>query len=284
MAKVVGVVNFSTLCKKNSGSFISSRENDWEEHVSRILKPERLMLRLKLFTELSLPLFDVQELKPKKEWFRLVVIISDLLPAEYKLQLKKAEAIRPWLTIEERSENDWLDAKGAIKRALSDMVRDEEADVVPFASFRLDDDDFISTNFLKEVTEHVTKSNVNSFLTFSNGYKCVWEKEKITNIVPVHMPLIAIGLTHIGLYNKELDCFSTKPETVFAGINHYELDKEHNVIDIETSAGFVWSQHSHQDTAGRFKSSEIKNEWNELGPQIIDYLLTFPPLITRLKL
>lgn len=277
--RVIGIVNFSTLCKKNSGSFISSREKDWSEHQEQILSDERLALRTKLFTEISLPLFDLQSRTPRNGNFQLVVLISSLLPSKYKTILMAAASIRPWLQIEERGIDDWLDAPGAIKRALKRMNMEDFQDNCIFSSFRIDDDDFVSTQYLENLEKYITTEHKGKFITFSLGYKCVWNRGKITNLAPIHKPLIAIGLAHIGCYNASSDQFTTEPQTVFAGMNHFDLKKSHGVIEDSGKYMFMWSQHPHQDTIGRFKSVELEDCWSEIPADIIGSVLEFPSII-----
>ena len=281
--KIVGVVNFSTLCKKNSGSFISSREKSWDEHVEIILNELRLESRLKFFTEVSLPIFDLQSESPDESWFSLVVLISDMLPQKFKNKLEKSASIRPWLRIEERGEDDWLDAPGAVRRSLNNMISESDLENTLFSSFRIDDD-FISTEYLRELLQCIEVKNQGKFVTFSNGYKCAWDGDSLVNLVEIKKPLIAIGLAHVGSFDKDNNAFSTTPETVFAGMNHYELDAEHAVLEKHEPPMFIWSQHKNQDTAGRFKSVEIAESWGEVSPDIISKLQNFPSLLTKLNI
>lgn len=284
MKKVVGVVNFSTLCKKNAGSFISSREQEWELHVQKTLDDERLKLRTKLFCEISIPQLDLQVYESSLVSFELVVLISEILPDVYKNELYDLSKIRPWLVIEERKENDWLDARGAIRRSVARLTEKDSGEKHLFASFRLDDDDFLSINYLHKLSGYISEGNLNKFVTFPIGKKCVWKNNKIVNLAEFDSPLIAIGLAHIGLYNKSKDELCTKPESVFAGINHYEINKDYEVIEDRSESMYFWSQHSFQDTAGRFKHSEINEFWDDSDYSLLKKFKNFPILIPKIDL
>ncbi|ADN74659.1 hypothetical protein Fbal_0445 [Ferrimonas balearica DSM 9799] len=269
MKPIIGLINFSTLCKKNSGSFISSRESDWETHKQSVLSRSRLEERLFYFEQVSLKQFDSQVDVNYFEEFRLVILISTLLHDDLKKKVYELQVGRPWMIIEERGEEDWLDATGAISRALISLIRGRATkyineDKVCFASFRLDDDDFLSTNFLKSLSSYINDDNAGKFVTFSHGFKCCWISKRIVNLVRIHKPLIAIGLSHIGQFCTKTMDFSTDPKTVFSGVNHYKIGESSSVIEDITPGMFIWSQHSNQDTHNRFKSVEIEDYWREI--------------------
>lgn len=280
----IGIINFSTLIKKTAGSFISSRELEWEDHVNRILDIDRLKNRSNFLTEITLPNFDLQVKEMNLKKFRLCILISNLLPINFKELLYKKSKDYPWITIEERDTNDYLDANGSIRRALLEIIgknKDlQNKETVKFTSFRLDDDDFLSSTYLKTLNNIVSKNTPGKFITFSNGVKGLWNDQcsKIENIVQTERPLIAIGLAHIGEFNTKEDIYKTEPNTVFAGISHYDLSKNFQIIEDKTAEMFFWSQHKHQDTAGRFKSTEIQKKWDRIPVQDEKLLANFPLL------
>ncbi|MCX7131392.1 glycosyltransferase [Aeromonas sp.] len=275
---IVGLINFSTLIKRTSGSFISSRENDWNEHVARILDQTRLNIRTNFLLENTIPSLSKQINTLGYNKFRLCILISNILPHEYKERIYSAAQSNTWIIIEERDVDGYLDAQGAISRSLQKSLSDEpnkdNLDNVTFSSFRLDDDDFLPNDYLSHLSKYITSSNQGKFVTFENGYQGLWNSacNKIENIITSHRPLIAIGLAHIGGYNYSANGFTTEPATVFAGLSHYDISNKYSVIHDTTEGMFFWSQHENQDTAGKFKSTQIKEKWNNI-PDFVHAML-----------
>lgn len=278
-APIVGVMKFSTISSKDKGSFISSREKTWEEHVKSILDPNRLQFRLKFLTEVTLPQLANQSLKPDAEWFSFIVITSSLLPDNIRSALHSSARKYPWLRVVERGEDDWIGVAKWTKESLSQM--DYHGTKVPFLSFRLDDDDTLSEQYLESAQAHICPANIDKILSFSRGAKILWDTNSfaVRNYQEEYRPFIAIGLGAIAAFNFEAKDFASNIQTVFVGGNHYQIKESYSVIEDETPRMFIWSHHSSQDTHGRFSSVEFRGEWVEVPSDIEEKLLHFPPLL-----
>jgi hypothetical protein len=271
-------MKFSAITRKDTDSFISSRERSWEEHVAAMLDPERLKFRLRFLTEVTLPQFAGQNLKPRREWFRLIVVTTTLLPDDIRSALNAAAGQYPWLTIVERGVDDWLGMSALTREALSDM--DYGGTRVPFMTFRLDDDDTLSLQYLERAQGYIGLSNIDRVLSFTQGAKILWHSRDflIRNYQEERRPFIAIGLAAIGAFDFEARKFASELETVFVRLNHYKIKDELPTIEDETPRMFIWSHHVFQDTFGRFKSVEFPGEWTEAPADITGKLEQFPSL------
>ncbi|UBQ40023.1 glycosyltransferase [Comamonas thiooxydans] len=278
----VGLMRFSTISSRDKGAFISSREKSWDEHIASILDPRRLEFRINFLSKITLPQIDNQTLRADPSWFSFIVIISELLPENFKKILYSEKEKYPWLKVVERGVDDWVGAELLIKESLLSM---DYTDEVPFLSFRLDDDDSISVKFLEKSQFYINGDNVDKFLTFSRGAKILWAKNdfSIKNYQKEHRPFIAIGLGAISNFNYQTGDFSSKIRTVFIGLNHYEIKENNSFIDDESEDMFIWSHHASQDTFGRFKSVEFKGEWVEPPDSIFSDLSDFPYLKNYVK-
>lgn len=262
---IIGIINFSVLIKRNAGSWISSRESEWTDHVDRILNPERLEFRIQLLTEGLLPQFDKQTLTPSAEWFRLAIVTSSLLPQKYKQALQLAASTRPWLEVIERTPDEWI----AVDKIIEDFTRGQmnraELASFPFLSFRLDDDDFLSINYLEKCQQYTTRDNIGKFLTFPNGIKVLWamKERRIDNISEVTKPFIAIGTAAVCEAERQTGKVISNPKSVFVGGNHYDIPKRFPTITDVSPNMFLWSHHATQDTHGRFKADAFKESWSQ---------------------
>jgi len=257
---VIGFVRFSIILEKDKGAWFSSRELDWDEHIKQILDSSRLKSRLKLF-RYSLTQLNLQTHKPDPGWFRLIVFISTMLNGEFKKELYEMQKEFTWLTFIERSPQEGMGADLSALSLLKEIKFDNKK--IPVLTFRLDDDDFLSINYLQKIIEYCSEEYIDKVVTFPHGYKCLWNPslEKILQLQEVRRPFIAIGLSAISCFNAEKGIFESRISTVFTGINHKQIPDHFNTIIDDSECMYVWSHHSDQDTFGRFKS-EIMTEAN----------------------
>lgn len=270
------------ISKREVGSYISSRERPWDEHVASILNHDRLAFRSNLLINGIFHQLSKQTLKADESWFRLIVATSSLLPVEFKERLYSEARKYPWLRVIEKDPEEWVGAEKLINSALIEMTGDLiQSEQLPFLSFRLDDDDFIPVDYLERCKLHIVANNINKFLTFKNGAKVLWSKEsgKICNFEKLERPFIAIGLGAVCSYDPSKKVISSKVKSVFAGISHYEIESSHEVIIDDSDGMFIWSHHSSQDTHGRFKSVEFKGPWERVPFNISDDFKKYPALI-----
>lgn len=260
---IIGIINFSVLIKRNTGSWISSRESEWTEHVNRMLNPERLEFRIQLLTEGILRQFDKQTLPPSAEWFRLAIVTSSLLPEKYRQKLDLAASIRPWLKIEERTPDDWIAVDKIIEDFTKIHTQRNQSPSTPFLSFRLDDDDLLSISYLEKCQHYITKENIGKLLTFQSGIKALWDVDdrRIENLAEVTKPFIAIGTAAICEAERSTGKVISTPKSVFVGGNHYDIPKRFPTIIDNSPNMYLWSHHKTQDTHGRFKSDAFNGPW-----------------------
>lgn len=278
---MVGVIFFSILTKKSTGSWISSRENDWDDHVNNILEPNRLKFRLKLLSEVIIPQFADQTLKPDESWFRLVIITSNMLPQEVKAGLYLAVAEYPWIQVQERGPDDWLAAEKAVGDSVKAMPCRYDTATFPFFSFRVDDDDFLPVNYLENTQKYVRHENVNKLVTYERGEKILWDMKtaSICNIERNVKAFLALGLGAVceaSTSNKEV---LSEVKSVYVGKNHFELSDDYGHIIDHTDSMYIWSHHASQDTFGRFKSTSFKGCWDCAPNDIESRLQNYPHVL-----
>lgn len=278
---MVGVIFFSILTRKSTGSWISSRENEWEDHVKNILEPNRLKFRLKLLSEVIIPQFADQTLKPEASWFRLVIITSNMLPDETKTGLYAAVADYPWITVQERGPDDWLAAEKAVGDSIKLMPCRYDTPTFPFFSFRVDDDDFLPVNYLEHTQKHVRHENVNKLVTYDRGEKILWDMDtaSICNIEHNVKAFLALGLGAVCEANTSNKEVVSEIKSVYVGKNHFELGGDYSHIIDNTDSMYIWSHHASQDTFGRFKSTSFKGRWDCAPKDIDSRLEKYPHLL-----
>ena len=275
----VGLMKFSVISSRDKGSFISSREKSWEDHVSSMLDPERLRFRLRFLTEVTLPQLDKQTLGSSRNWFSLTIIISELLPQPVKAELYDAALGYPWLRIVERGVDDYAAANTLVRDALCGMERGPGEQ--PYLSFRLDDDDTLPLNYLENVQNYIRMENVGKFITFTRGAKILWDSKSfiIRNYEVENRSFMAIGLGIVGLFDFTSRRYVSKTTTVFVGMNQFQIKNAYPFIEDDAPNMFIWSHHGFQDTYGRFTSGQFKDEWVAAPADMSEKLAMYPALL-----
>lgn len=251
MKQLIGVINFNTLCKKNSASFMCSRTYEWEKHKKRILDKSNIDFRLHVLINHSLP--NLLNNIPEDVCLKIIILYSNLLEDNTKYILNNYASKFNEIFLESRSEEDYLNAIGSIKKCLIDNNKTNNNKTVLFASFRLDDDDILSTKYIENISKYITKDNINKFISFSNGIECLWKDKSIDKLCFYNKEFIAIGLSHIGLFDNRSFEFLTEPQTIYCGLSHFDIPKKYNHIIDDTPNMFIYSRHNLQDTSIKYK-------------------------------
>lgn len=249
MKNIIGIINFNTLCKNNSSSFLSSKTISWEDHKKNILDINNINFRLNILLDYSLP--NLINNIPENINFKIVILYSTLLDIDTINKINQYAIKYNNIILESRAENDYLDVNGSIKRALKTIAQQQSE--ILFCSFRLDDDDILSSQYLYNLYQYITAENLNKFISFSVGLETLWENNKIKNICEYNKEFIAIGLAHIGLYDSKNNKFLTNPETIYAGVNHFDIPQKFEYIIDESPYSFIYSRHKYQDTNIKYK-------------------------------
>lgn len=261
MKNIVGIINFNTLCKKNSSSFLSSRNISWEDHKSKILNTENIDFRLNILTKYSIP--NLCNNIPDDINFRIIILYSTLLPNSTIAILKEYASNYNSIILQSRAEDDYLDINGSIKNVLHNINTNNNHHL--FCSFRLDDDDILSSQYLHNLNQYIKIENLNKFISFPSGLEILWNDGKWEKICNYRKNFIAIGLAHIGLFNIEENKFLTNPETIYAGINHFDIPEKFEYIIDESPYSFIYSRHKYQDTSIKYKFSNTNVIQNDNG-------------------
>lgn len=263
MKNIIGIINFNTLCKKNSSSFISSRDYSWHDHKLKVLCPENIKFRINILTKYSLP--NLLKNIPNEINFKLIILYSTLLEQQYKNILIDYALRYNSIILESRQEDDYLDINGSIKRCIKQFDKNHQNEETLFASFRLDDDDILSSEYINNISKHIIHSNVNKFITFSSNLECLWDDNQIINLYQLNRPFMSPGLCHIGLFDNKMENFLTNPQTVYAGISHFDIPKKFEYIIDESPYSFIYSRHKYQDTSIKYKFSNTNVIQNDNG-------------------
>lgn len=278
---VICALRFSIVLERDKDSWISSRDNLWEEHISKMMDLKRLRFRLFLLENIVIPQLLLQTVPVDKSWFRLLIFTSTLLPDIIIDQLNALALNHNWISIVKRAPSEWMSVDIATAIALDSIFQGNPKDKIPFCSMRLDDDDFLSIDFMEKIQSYISMENVNKFVTFPFGDKILWDEHThaICNVEPVERPYIAIGLSAICEFDSLNNTIVSAVKTVFAGINHKKIGDKYNCIIDDSKGMYLWSHHFSQDTFNKFEDEFFLTiEPQEFKSRVVDLLNKFPSI------
>ena len=182
--------------------------------------------RLKLFHRYTLPSVQAQTFKDFDWWLLLDPTFPGILEHEPFLQ-KHAKIC--WLGA------DWKEAQVEVGEVLSEQYKNEWV-----CSTRLDSDDVISTNFMRNL--HDTAEETESWISFPNGY--MMKNNSVVNRTYLVNPFVS--------YVEYADPF----KSVFS-ICHTKVDKQEAPLLINSERS--WIQVDHNDNIKNLVSKKIGN-------------------------
>ncbi|WP_374273973.1 glycosyltransferase [Brevundimonas sp.] len=235
MVAIVGVVRFSVLSTARN-PFALAKDRSFEDFARRVLDPRRLDQRLRLFQHVTLPSLDAQT-DPD---FAVLVLAPERLEAPWRQRLGGLAERRPWLQISYHHEADFRTTDADL--LVLDLLTTESA----FATFRLDDDDAVSIDYIARVRRYVTTPFNGHSVSLCKGWQLdVGDGADLYGLKPVVRPNIAVGLAHISRKDR-------KPRTLF-GVSDYHLRHHERVPTITDGKAdaFVALTHETNDTGAK---------------------------------
>lgn len=253
MTAIVGVVRFSVLSTLKN-PFQLAKGRSFEDFAARVLDPVRLETRFRLFEHVALPSLDAQT-DPD---FALLVVAPARLEAPWRARLEAMTADRLWLHVTYRDEADFrmfhTDAQ------VLGMMTTPDA----FATFRLDDDDAVSADFIARLRRYVVPAFNGLSVSLCKGWQLDVADTRRLGLKPVVMPNIALGLAHVSRLTK-------KPRTLFSISDHHLRHHERvpTITDARQDA-FVVLTHGANDTGAQRTVKARDLTATEAQQQLVD--------------
>lgn len=262
------IVRFSVLSE--DGSAWKLGRGDFENYKKSLFDSERLAHREKIFREITLPSLLNQKLAPTKENITLLVITANALPSSNLKSLERLLSPYPWAKIVQFPSNKPFAyfLKLTLRREL-----EEFNDTVCYGTTRLDDDDALSHSFLEEVYKYLDPNFLDYCISFGRGYAGVFN-HKIGGFESFHdyyYPKIAIGLSHINIYDPKTNTFGSEKLSIFHKGNHLKVDLNSPTIIDSTKPIFLRTIHSFSDTINDQQLKMVR-EKPSVEPEIVKKL------------
>ncbi len=155
---IVGIMRFSLVTERNRSNFKATAGLPLSENLSLILHPDRLEKRISLLEAMALRSFDHQT-DPE---FKLIILTSKSLPKYFKNRLRKMAESRPYIVVKTVVPEKSL--QEAARSVVKEFAQDRK-----IITFRIDDDDALSPDFIRSLREISKGSGHSDIMTFERG-------------------------------------------------------------------------------------------------------------------
>lgn len=224
-----GLTRFSVY-EPGSKAWNISLENE-EDYFRRLFDDDRLKDRFNIFFNKALPIY--KEMSGCFD-YKHIVSYSKFMPEKWSSLLLDLSASYDFVVLNEVSGN-------GVELPIVKLMDGKPSG--PLALFRVDDDDLLSVNYLKNLSIYNKKEYEGMIVSFGQGAIASYRNGEYKRIKYCHRRFLALGMAFIGRYNSK-----EGKVTLPAGGNHELVDLKSPVILDSRTPMYVWTQHSSQDT------------------------------------
>ena len=264
------IVRYSIYLRGKRTGWLIRRLHD-HDYRRKLFDPGRLDLHQRLFLGLTLPSVRQQLAHADDRSLTLVVLTSTELPQAWKQHL--FEALRPfsWATALEIAPDEPDPFSDLPEIMLHRCVGDR------YVTIRLDDDDGLSADYLKQLNAHLDGRRSGFGISLSSGYAGFYDGRTFREYREFHRPMIALGLATVH-DRKALELGSKKRNHIFQMGRHTQIDQRIPILTDGRLPAYLRSIHTESD---RFKRARRRAESFRLSTNDnVIRCLGFEPIFT----
>ncbi|WP_162998047.1 MULTISPECIES: glycosyltransferase [Brevundimonas] len=235
MTDIVGIMRFSVL-STTENPFVIAQRKSFDDLAAEVLDPARLDVRFRLFEHITLPSLDAQT----QGDFTILLVAPRLLPQTYRDRLDALAASRSYLHLVYADETDFK-MKGLRPLIVNELVTSKDA----FTTFRIDDDDAVSRNFIERI-RRFTKPEFEFFgVSLCNGYLLdIGDASRDVRLKHKIYPNLAVGLSYVARRRRPRIFYDVT-------IGHVKMHHRTPVVTDARSPAYLALTHSTNDTGSQ---------------------------------
>lgn len=242
------------------------------EYAEYLFSPDRLDPRFDIFENLSLP--NLERLAASDEFVH-VLNITNNMPDAYRERVHGWARRYPFLVVNEKrlGEDDGFKSIEQICHETMAARCGASSAVTPFARFRLDDDDILSSDFIDQMRPYVAPAFVGMSVSLPMTYAGFYNGpgEGVENLRIWKTPMHSAGLAYVCAYDGSKD----DVEWVNIGSHHKQDEFSPTIHDSRRPSAFkLW--HVEQDTS--FENPGQERDPAEIKSKLMGKLDRFPAL------
>ncbi len=250
--KVMGFCRFSWFGISDTGRSIQT-----EDDAMRILyDPIRLATRFHLFENLCAPALRHQT-DPD---FEFVVITSPEMPEQFRTRLERIVAAVPQMRLVVTNKRDI----GAVMKPL--VLEGTAGGTQPLASFRLDDDDAVSVNYIARLRGIARRMEPGELITFPSGIYAFQHPDG-ARFGDWNKPFVAAGLVRMNGPGAMQDVFR---------MQHLKEAERRNFFTDPKFFAYMVTSHGHNISAvdKRDDGKRVRNRFYQRTPELLEAFWT----------
>ncbi|MES0885230.1 glycosyltransferase [Roseibium sp. SCP14] len=230
----------------------------FDEYASALFSPERLDVHEHMFKHITLPSLLRQMERFNDHKVRLFIYVSELLPKEYRQRLDRMIDGHSCIELIAVNPDHPPNFSQDVERFLDSGDESARAQrKVTVATARIDDDDAVSRNYLKNLSLFLRPEYSGMCVSFINGYLATFgiESGKLEEIIDYCYPFNAQGLAFINVYDASSRSWEHDPKTVLELGSHLKVCERVPVICDGRQPSFLLVHHPESDS---FKREYLK--------------------------
>lgn len=251
MKKIIYIVVRYSMLIENSKTW-SVTDADINKYRENLFNGNRLERRLKLFSNITLPSIVGQVDFMEGYEFKLFVVSSDELPINNQKELNSLAANYEWMSIHYLPRQDL-----SIAQPIFDDLESYGKEVL-YATIKLDDDDALSVNFLKEFNKLLVVRHIGYAISFGRGLCGFYNfsNNQYEKIINYYYPKIALGLGYINLFDGKV--FKNKIKTLFQAGGYTKIDRYVPTIVYSKDIMYMYTIYEHSDSYTEERARRLK--------------------------
>lgn len=231
--KFIGVTRFSVV-SQGKGAFRIDHL-DRATYLDELFSDNRLSDRVEAFVRFSIP--SLRHFAKKFDYTHLLQV-SPQLPTYWRRRLDRVAEENHFLRIVEVSDESMADS---VRQHLLNGDLEHKG---PFAWFRLDDDDFLSFDFIDRLAELTTEAHTGWAVSFGKVLTGLYVGQKFTDIRVAKNPFNSQGQAYIGYADTASGVVTGADDHIS---HHIVTDHLPTLVNNLEPFAF-WTRHVGQDT------------------------------------
>lgn len=215
MKNIIVSIRYSIISDRAAVSWNIARDTDFESYKEKMLNPRRLEIRRNVFKNITLKSL-CKIIESKSDDLNVVVhlMTSTLLPKKEMDFLEELKRNYKFIVI------DYLPPENASPSKAVSVLLDNLEDGAVYASARLDDDDALSTDYLRDLSKFIAAEYNGMAISLCSGYQgLVSENGEIISMQKRKWRFGALGLAYIGVKNN-----NNNNKNIYSLGNHLKID------------------------------------------------------------
>lgn len=256
MTTFIGRTRFSLYQPGAASWRLSSRDSAaGGTYLEQLYEPQRMRNRLDLLLGFVLP-----QIESSRDGHRVrhIVSYSDRMPAWVLDELRAGVGAYSWVQLDCHSD-------GAIEWPLGRMAQLLLPSGGVFGSYRLDDDDLVSSDYFDQMSRYITSANVGTRVSLGLGAAAVYEDGTLVSVREIYQPMNSIGLLDVAEW-QPASGLRTAPDAP-----HVLSDRYGPVILDSRRHSFIQTRHLGQDTYGQDDDVQPKQGVSDLVRGLPDF-------------